>query len=349
MRKTIILAICLVFFTGFSIQAEKLGTLEGMYMPLMLEIAHDQVYCLQETTVHAYRLKDLKPVAQFGKKGEGPGELMINPGVSNYIIPLGNSIMVVGINKAVIFSLTGERMREFRLPGFGFGYIYPLGEDTYLVSRFDPSGDPQNPQIVVGVTDEKMEWRKQLYRQDFTGGQNQINLTADGVNLEVAGDRIFIEQSARGFMLSIYDFQGELIRTLTEELAPVKFTSQHEEAALDLLKQNPAVKSIGWENFKSAVTITHDEHLPLIRDMVVDGDRIYLMSTRFTEDEQEFVVMDLEGGILQKVMLPQPLPMDFISVIFGRPNRNYQFYRGRYYYLKENLDEETWELHAETL
>lgn len=345
---TILIVMTLIGFAGL-LTAEKRGTLENLLLPELLEISDGQVYCLQETTVYTYRLEDLKFLNKFCKKGEGPGELKINPGLSNYVIPMKDSVMVVGPDKAIIYSKTGILKKEFRLPSFPPSYLHPLKEDAYLGIKFDITTDQTKPRLIAAILNEKLEVKKELYSQDFSGGQNLVNLTADGINVAVGDGKIYIEESAKGFVVSIYDFDGKLIKKITKEMPRVKFTKAHEENALNQLKQNRALKTVGWENFKNMVKITHDEYLPLIQDMQVDQGLIYLMSTNFKEDKQEFLVMDQQGKILKKLYLPQPIPTDFVSVIFGRPTRFYKIYKGKYYYLKENLDEDAWELHVENI
>jgi hypothetical protein len=182
-----------------------------------------------------------------------------------------------------------------------------------------------------------------------TGGQNLVNLTSDGVNMDVDQGKVYIEESASGFVVSIYDLEGKLVNLIKKEMPPVKFTDAHRKNAINQIKQNPALKTIGWENFKNMVKFTHDEYLPLIKDLQVDQGRIYLMSTHFKERQQEFMVLDQEGKVLKRVFVPQPIPIDFVNVIFGRPVRYYKIYKGKYYYLKEDLDAETWELHVENM
>ena len=346
-KSAIFLMICLCLSAWM--KAEKVGTLENLLLPRMIEISHDNVYCMQETTVYMYDLKGLKFIKKFCKKGEGPGELKISPGLTNFCVPFNNSLMVVGLDKAIVYSKEGILKEEFRLPPLSANYLYPLGENTYLGLKFHTSDDRRKPKLIAGIMNKKMELKKELYNQDFTGGQNMINLTADGINMAVANGKIYIEESANGFIVSIYNLEGKFLKKIKKDTPAVKFTKAHQENAINLIKQNPALKSIGWENFKKMVKITHDEYLPLIKDLQVDQDRIYLMSTNFRESKQEFIVMDQEGKVLKKVYLPQPIPTDFINVIFGRPASYYKVYKGKYYYLKENLDDEAWELHVEDI
>ena len=65
----------LIVFPGFAV---KLAVLPELNRPSYLEIRENEVFVLDETAVKVYSLKDCHLVRQFGKKGNGPGELMPN-------------------------------------------------------------------------------------------------------------------------------------------------------------------------------------------------------------------------------------------------------------------------------
>lgn len=348
-ERVIVFGILMLMVCSGWIYSEKMGVLDGLYLPVMLEVAHGRVYCVQETTVYSYDLNTLKLQKKFCKKGEGPGEQKLNPGISNFIVPLDKTIMFVGMDKAIVYSPDGTMEREFRIPPMSCNNLYPLGNGLYLGVKFEMDESTGRANLVAGIFNEKFEMKNELYRQKFTGGQNLINLTADGISVAVDKDKILIEQSGEGFAVSIFDLQGKLIRTIKKDVLPEKFSKIHEENAMTQLQNNPALKGIGWENFKKMVKFIHDDYLPPIKDMVVDQNRIYLMTNKLKDGQQGFMVMDQEGKVLKEVFLPQPLATDFVSVIFGRPTRYYKIYNGKYYYLKENAENENWELHVESI
>lgn len=351
MKKILLLFLLCTGCSGFFIglRARKVGTLEHLLFPRTLEIAHNRVYCMQEATVYLYTLKDLTFIKTFCKEGEGPGELKISPGISNFLVASGDSILAVGIDKFIVYSPDGIFRQEFRLPRRTGHYLYPLEKNRYLGLKFDTNAARTKPYLVAGIMNEEFIMIKELYRQKFTGGQNLVNLTADGINLAVSKGKIYIEESARGFVISVYDLEGNLLNRIKKDLPPVKFTRIHKKRALNHIKQNPALKAIGWENFKNSVRFTQNETVPLIEDLLVDGDRLFIRSNNFKENEHEFVVLDQLGKVIKKVWVPQPLPTDFNNLIFGRPARYYKIYKGKYYYLMENSDQETWELHVEDM
>jgi hypothetical protein len=57
--------------------------------------------------------------------------------------------------------------------------------------------------------------------------------------------------------------------------------------------------------------------------------------------------MDLKGNIIKKVFIPRNLEVGFRARIAG--GKLSSISEGRLYYIKENEDEEEWELHVEVL
>jgi len=78
---------------------------------------------------------------------------------------------------------------------------------------------------------------------------------------------------------------------------------------------------------------------------------MYVRTSRINEntDEQEFIIMDLKGNILKTLYLPQTAnPQHFVKMM-GMTPRFYSIANNRFYYLVENEEEETWELHVKDI
>jgi hypothetical protein len=73
--------------------------------------------------------------------------------------------------------------------------------------------------------------------------------------------------------------------------------------------------------------------------MIVADDRIYVLTYKMKEGMTECIVMDLKGKEEKRVFVlaPELLGMDFYA--------KYEIYKGEFYTLLENEDEEVWELH----
>jgi hypothetical protein len=71
--------------------------------------------------------------------------------------------------------------------------------------------------------------------------------------------------------------------------------------------------------------------------------KIYVQTYKQKGSLSEFFVFDFKGNLMKKVFLPTA------SRYKVKLNHEiaFTFYNNKYYYLKENLDAEEWELHME--
>lgn len=342
-----IIASILLLFTlfGTSLPAEGNGLLPEIGRPELLEISGEYLFLVEGAVIYQYRLKDFSFIRRFGKSGEGPGELKVVPSIVNYLIPLEKTIMAVGMDKAIEFSHRGEVVREFKIPQFT-NYIYPMGKD-FLTMRFN-SGGERIPDMEVALVDGEFKPRQVLYSQKLSGGRNLMNLTFDGVNIAVNSRGIFIDQSPEGFVIARFDPSAKAAGKIRIPMKPIPFSAAHEKAAIERIKSNPEIKRIGWENIRPAIKIVHDDYIPLIRDLTTDGDHLWVMGTERRAGKVLFLRIDADGKVDRKLFLPEPLDSGFTNQIFGRPARFYRFHDKRYYYLRENIDEECWQVVSET-
>ncbi len=331
----------MIFLLTFFVIAEKITTLSEINKPDLMEISDGKLYIMEGSTVFLYDLKDKKLIKKFCKRGEGPRELKMNPGIPNFLVMTSDSVIAVSMDKAIEFSKDGEFKREMKIPGFT-NYLHPV-KDGYISVKFNVG---KNPSVSVKLIDLDLKEKKTLYSQKFTGGQNKIDLTFDGVHIAVEDNVLYIEESALGFEISRFDLEGNPIDRIKKEVAKIPFSNQHEAAAIENLKSNPQIKQMGWENFKNAVKIIKQKYMPPIQDMLLDNGNIYIQTNTIKDGTVEFWVLNKRGKVLKKVFLPKPMESSFISKMFGRPGRFYKFHRDTYYYIVENEEEEEWELHA---
>lgn len=345
--KTLFYAILIFLIFTAAADAAKVGTLDEINRPDLMEITHEKLYIVEGSKIYMYDINDLKFEKSFCKKGEGPGELKSSPSLANYIILTKNTLLIVSMDKVIQFSINGNIIKEFKVPIFT-NYLYPLGDNNYLALRLR-TGRERRADLDVMILDEEMKEVKKLYTQKMSGEQNKIDLTYDGIFICVSKDKIFIDESPLGFKISVYNFKGEKTGFIEQEHDKVKFTEKHKELSINRLKESSVIRNLGWENFKKIVKITNSEYLPLIQDMVIDNNLIYVKTNNIKDNKVEFYVMDFKGNVVKKVYLTEPIDIDFGNKVLGRQARFYKFYKGKYYYLFENDDEECWELHSEDL
>jgi hypothetical protein len=326
--------------------AGKLGILTQVLTPEMVEVSDNEIYVVEGSSIFMYSHKDLSFIRKFGKNGEGPGELKANPSITNLLFASGDSLLFVGIDKAIRFAKTGQVIKEFKIPAIT-NYLYPMGKN-YVGIRFKAINQ-QKPNIVVVLFNQEIAEIKELYAQEMSGGQNLVNLTSDALNVSVYKDKIFIDQSPKGFVISVLDANGNQLYRVEKEYKKIKFTEEHKEMALNRIKQEKAIRTVGWDNLKNLIKIIHDDYLPPIQDMTVTDERIYVKTYQKQGDKDEFIIMDLKGNILKKVYLPAVKEPGFGNEVLGRSAKFYKIYKNKFYYLHENEEEEEWEVHVEPI
>lgn len=334
--------ICLMVIISITtiIYGEKVTVLNKINKPELIDISDNILYIMEGATIYQYGLEDMKLIRTFGKSGEGPGELKVNQGIPNYIILTSNSIIAASMDKAIEFSKDGKVIREFKIPIFT-NYLYPI-KKGFIGMKIELG---KKPLIKVKILDKELKEKKIIYSQKMSGGQNLVDLTYDGINIAVEHNKLYIDQSAKGFEIGVFDMDGNQINNIKKDVPKILFTDQHKNEALAVLKNNPQIKSIGWKNFTNMVKIINQKYLPPIQDMVINDDKIYIRTNNKKEDKVEFLSFNKNGQELKKYYLPRPIESGFSAKVFGRPGRYYKFYKNYYYYIVENEDNEEWELH----
>jgi hypothetical protein len=340
--KRLLIFLLVVMVAGLAF-AEKLGVLTEVLTPEMIEVSDNEIYVVEGATIFMYSLKDLSFIRKFGKSGEGPGELKVNPSITNILVIPGDSLLFMSVEKAIRFTKTGQVIKEFKIPIIT-NYLYPIGKN-YVGIRFKSIGQ-QKPNIAVVLFNQEMEEIKELYAQPMSGGQNLVNLTNDALNASVYKDKIFIDRSPKGFVISVLDADGNQLYQVEKEYEKIKFTEKHKEMALNRIKQEKAIRSIGWENIKNILKIIHDDYFSPIRDLTVTDQRIYVKTYQKQGDKDEFIIMDLKGNILKKTYLPAVKEPGAFNEAIGRSAKFYKIYKNKFYYLHENEEEEEWEVHV---
>jgi hypothetical protein len=82
--------------------------------------------------------------------------------------------------------------------------------------------------------------------------------------------------------------------------------------------------------------------LPVFRDSWIIGNQIYIQTYREKQNESEFLILDFSGKIEKRLFLPESTKLSLRI----NPASTFTFYKGEYYYLSENVDQEEWELHT---
>ena len=165
-------------------------------------------------------------MGSFGRRGQGPGELL-GPSLSGVY---GREIVLsdsVGM-KYVVYDLDGRVILEKRL-----GHpdrLSPLGNGKFVA--FGPQPDLATAKAfyyALTLCDAEFNDLKVLDRYEFPSDDSRLY---PFFMWRVSGDRIIVANEARGYEFLVYDMDGRLVRKIRKEYRPVRVTEEIKEAIL---------------------------------------------------------------------------------------------------------------------
>jgi hypothetical protein len=329
-----ILLLCLSTFT----QAKKVAILQEVSRPDAIAAGNNRLYISEGASVYIYTLKDYHLEKKFGKKGEGPREFNVSPVSAPLVVyPYNNKIYISSVAKLSVFTKDGEYIKETKvLPNIlcipiGNGYV---GTGTTV--------DEKNQQVSsVNFYNEKFEKVRELYATDLQIGPSfTISFPFHSSNFISYKDRIYLAAGKEGFVIDVYDANGIKLYRIKKDYQPLKLTAAYKKNTENWFKTHPVYKQV-WDALKSRVS--YKDYFPAFRDILVSGDRIYVLTYKMQNHDTECIVMDLQGNEQKRVFLPCPrnLGLDL--------HPKYTTHHRDFYTLVENEEKEAWELHKKEI
>lgn len=348
MRKVVLVLVVLLVAVPV-LQAKKLGVLPELLIPDAMAVSGERLFVVQGATFLVYSLKDLKLVSQFGGKGEGPNELIKSPIFPNNIREVEDKLVAEGLNKVILYSKDFKPLKEVRKKKIMFRVV-PVGEN-YAALKLAPSQDSKKVILALSVYDSELNEIKELYRQENVDRRGEIIMLRDTVNFAVYKKKIYIEKSAKGFLIDVLDSNGNKLYEIKKEYRVQKVTEEDKKVMKETLKEDVALQGAarrvgGWENFEKQMTFTFPDNYPVIKDISVINDKIYVSTFEKKGDKEKYIIMDLKGKILKNTYMPIPKNSSFLARTMGRQTRSFGISNGNYYYLVENEEEEQWEIYV---
>ena len=299
MKKTIIAFIILGLHLGIC-DAAELARLPELLHPTMIDIYKDELFVLEEASVHVFSLKDFSLKRSFGKKGEGPGELMSNPDLPNAMQIFDQKIMVYSYNKLILFSLAGEMLEERRIPFVAF-QVMPFGEG-YATVRFNRETDGSSKVLVV-LCDKKFENPRTIYENRLLNNMKKARIAypLSTVYFKIYHGKLYVFDQFEEFKICVYDTQGKELPTITQPYERLQVTEKFKKESLDWLRVQPAFKTVS-QTIKDMFYF--NDFLPVFRYSQVADNKIFVQTYESKAGLCEFYVLDLKGRLLEKLFLP---------------------------------------------
>ena len=322
--------------------AEKLATLPELNRPSYIEIRNEEVYVLDDTAVKVYDLKACRLLRQFGKKGNGPGELMPNDEIPLQMQLVNGEVFLNSQTKFIHYSYTGDILKE-KTTHFMCMQIIPLGEN-YCISRVKFTPEMEIFFHVI-LYDSELREIKTIYTDKpsptvRSRGKIIVPPNFLYMKLSPSGQRLYVFNGRQEeFQVLVFDREGNPLPTIRMEYQRPKLTDAFKQEFIEFFKTTPRYR----ENSDLLVQrLEFPAFLPAIRNIQTEGNLLYVQTYKKKATDSEFFIFDENAQLMGQVFLPD----DGCSIAKLNPDVSFTIMSDRYYYLVENLDKHEWELHT---
>lgn len=332
MIKKMTIIVLLTLCTAILGAETRVIPMPDLMKPETLVLDKTQMYVTEGTSIYIYSLKDFKLIKKFGKKGGGPQEFMLHPQVAPLIINVSSEdIIANSLGKISWFTKDGKYKKELKLPNPLVLGIQPFGEN--FIGLQITQGEKMWQRL--NLYDEKMNEIKNITQKEhvFQRGKGLVILEFTPFTA-IYENKIFLAWENE-LKIKVLDAQFNELYTIKHDIEKQEITEKHKKDILHLIETDPSTKDI--LDFIKPIRFT--SHFPAIQYLVVTGDKIYIVTYKGDdENNDQCLVMDLKGKILKQVFLP----MKMSTAIQPYP---YNIHEGSLYQVADNEEEEEWELH----
>lgn len=313
----------------------KVVILPDVMNPQSIHIDENQIYIADGHRILIYGLDGFTLRKIFGKAGDGERAFRPSPrrGVRLRFDVRSEDIVINSHERVSIFKKDGtfKSVQEYPYPQTDF--VIPMGEQYIAAYYYIHVGTGKSSEHIL-IFDDKLEFVKKITEGPLGSGSAKgfggpdrklhVDLNPHFYRFRIFGDKIFIGNSYDGFLIEVYDSNGEKLYDIKRDFEKLKVDEASKQKRMKEIKER-------WKHYIDSIAIDEVEFFPAFRSFVVSDGKIYVYTYQEKEGNQEIVILDLKGNHLKNVFIPRA--------------DHSQIMNGRYYFLQQNEDEE-WELHV---
>ena len=337
----------------------KIIPLPDLIHPSSIAVDNNQLLIADEASVSIYSLTDFSHQKKFGRYGQGPGEFQYPPRLN--VFP--KEFFFENGAKIMRYSRNGDFLEETKLPFRYFGLDYPLLPVGDNYAGFPLSRIEQSKAVQIGrIYDNKFQTIRQFYEgiplripppppPPKPGGEGAViakkqdfEVIRDCINYAVFEDKIYVADSRKGFFISVFDSQGQLMYEIDLDYKELKIPKQFKNAYMARLKERD-----NWENLQQRNNYRFRASFPAFIEFQLNKGKIYLTTNASKNNLYEIVVLDLKGEIIKRSF---SLPSDlYLRALHDNTlaSKEYVIFENRIYSLNYNDNNEYYELHIHVM
>ena len=314
--------------------AQKIAVLPDLEKPITMALDGRHLCVLEMNSAYLFTSTNFKLLKKFGRKGEGPAEWKL--GFKIILYP--DSIVINDLYKLLVFTRDGNLKYELRKRDIALTFIWPVGKQ-YAGLKANGGTKKDELSYSILLLNKNLETLKELAvlkpsESKSNSSVRKIDAYWDYSNFQVYEDLIFVGDTTKGFYFEVFDSNGKLLYKIDKsgEVKRVPVTEKMKNEFLEKNKNSDDIQIGKMFGVKSKYTFP--DYLPAFKQLYIEGGKIYAETYVTKADKTEVIVMDLKGNILKRVFLD--LNGNCVMV-----------FDNAFYYLRDNIDNDNWELFRE--
>ncbi len=232
----------------------------------------------------------------FGRKGQGPGELQY----PIFLQVIDKRIVVSDITKLVFFGEDGKVINEISKESNRLFYIFMKNGNSLARERVRDASDPANQHVGLVLYDPEFNKIKEISRVTVPNplkGKG-YNVILPYSHAHITGELLYAGNSERGYVISIFDQNGNPIKRIKKQYAPVPVNDEDKKRILKTFERMP-------EEIKKTFYFP-DNYPPFQRHFFTDDQgRLFVMTYEKGNNPREFMydIFNADGAFVGRIGL----------------------------------------------
>ena len=234
-------------------------------------------------------------ITSFGRRGQGPGELM-SP--LHLRADYKDDIVITDIvGKIVSFSKDGSYKKQVKTEQSVMQAL-PLENGNYLANKriFNPDGNYVESHLLL--CGPELEVIKELGKYNGPSYRGKWGFPEDNFVYCVSEGKIFMGNTESGYEIRVYDLAGNLKRKIRKEFRPVEVTEELKKKTMKELEGSPVAFMMDG--------IFFHKHCPAFQYFFTDDEgHVFVMTYEESENPREYMydVFNSSGIFVSRIYL----------------------------------------------